>query len=107
MMIAPSRAGRLVVRAEKQEPSPASVYRKRVEAKRSTLLKENFTKLATIATADSKFLSDTFKELDVMHKEFFEKNFGRKKEAVEAEGLGEEEGADASIFLEADGEEKN
>ena len=59
--------------AASKPPSPVSVFRKGVESKRSVMLKDNYNKLLAIATADTKFLSDTLVALDAMHKEMFEK----------------------------------
>lgn len=73
MMMMKSRPTNVKVYAQASKPSPASVLRKKIEAKRSTQLKENFNKLTMIATADTKFLTDTLTELDVLHKGFFEK----------------------------------
>jgi hypothetical protein len=52
--------------------SPVSLFRKNIEAKRSTMLKENYNKLLMIGSADAKFVSDTFVALDALHKEMFD-----------------------------------
>jgi hypothetical protein len=48
------------------------MFRKNIEAKRSTMLKENYNKLLMIGSADAKFVSDTFVALDALHKEMFD-----------------------------------
>ena len=80
-----SRNVSVCVRASAEKPAnKVSVFRKKVEAKRNAMLKENINKLAMIASVDSKFVSDTFQELDVMHRKFFEDAFGKtKKESPE------------------------
>lgn len=96
-MLATSRRTVVAHASAQQKPSPAAAFRKRVEAKRTNILKENFSKLATIATADSAFLNETFKELDTMHREFFDKAFAKKKEDEVADN---EKGDSENIFLE-------
>lgn len=44
-----------------------------LETKRMGLLKDNFNKLAMIASADVKFITDTLTELDEYHKDLVEK----------------------------------
>lgn len=73
------RMNKVVVRAE-SSPSKFQVFRKKVESTRSPLLKENFNKLTFIATAEAKFVSDTLNELDKIHRDLFEKQWGKKKE---------------------------
>lgn len=62
------------VRAESKPPS-VSVFRKNIEEKRKVALKENLNKLTLVATEDFKFVSETFTELDKMHKAWFDKAF--------------------------------
>ena len=65
------------VRAESKPPS-VGVFRKNVEEKRKVILKENLNKLTLVATEDFKFVSETFTELDKMHKAWFDKAFKGK-----------------------------
>lgn len=96
-MLTRTRPSCVTVRAEKQ--NKVSIFRKKVETKRSTMLKDNINKLTLIASADTKFLSDTFTELDVMHKKFFEDTFGSKKTTVSEETVVSTE-EDTNIFRE-------
>ena len=52
-------------------PSPIQESRKAFEKRRLVSLKENFSKLVMIATADAKELTDFAKELDELHKKEF------------------------------------
>lgn len=56
---------------EVPKPSPINEARKAFEKRRLVSLKENFSKLVMIATADGKELSDFAKELDELHKKEF------------------------------------
>lgn len=60
------------------KPSPMAGLRKKVEASRNVVLKDNLNKLASIATADTKFLQELAQELDIKHKDWFEQQ--RKKQ---------------------------
>ena len=98
-----NRMSTVEVRAstEKSSPSRLQVFRKKVESARSPLLKENFNKLTFIATAEAKFVSDTLNELDKIHKDLFEKQWGKKKE-----GSSQVDSKEAEV-VEADGEGEN
>lgn len=97
-MLTRTRPNCVTIRAEKQ--NKVSVFRKKVESKRSTMLKDNLNKLTLIASADAKFLSDTFAELDVMHKKFFEDTFGGKKKTADTEEISISTEEDTNIFRE-------
>ena len=71
------RLHKVIVRAE-SSPSKFQVFRKKVESNRSPLLKENLNKLTFIATAETKFVSDTLNELDRIHREMFDTQWGKK-----------------------------
>jgi len=74
----------LRVRAQQQPPAsqqPSKVsqvtanvqsFRKRVEESRSPIAKDNWNKVAFMASADAKFASDILKDLDQFHKNVFE-----------------------------------
>jgi hypothetical protein len=71
------------------------MFRKNIEAKRSTMLKENYNKLLMIGSADTKFVSDTFVALDALHKEMFDgmaAKWGPKKETMAETDVEEVEG---------------
>jgi hypothetical protein len=59
------------------------VLRKKVEANRAPMLRENVNKITAIASADMKFLNDVFVELDTLHKSMFE-SFGKKKDTKDS-----------------------
>lgn len=89
------------VRASATEPSKLAAFRKKVEAKRTITLKENLNKITTVATADMKFVSDTLKELDAIHKSMFEKYTKSSPTTTDTmESMTEEESTNENIFLE-------
>lgn len=80
-----TRLSNVKVYAQASKPSPISVLRKKLEAKRSSILKDNFNKLTMIATIDTKFFTETLTELDILHKDFFEKQM--KKDVSDVSGV--------------------
>ena len=88
------------VRAE-SKPNNVNVFRKNVEEKRKVILKENLNKLTLVATEDFKFVSETFTELDKMHKEWFDKAFkGKNKNASGGSGVSDaSDSTEINVFL--------
>lgn len=76
--------------------NPIINARKAFEKKRMTSLKENFNKLVTIATADSKEVVDFVKELDELHKKEIEKFMDKMPKTV---GSSNENESKENIFL--------
>lgn len=62
---------------EVPKPSPIQESRKAFEKRRLVSLKENFSKLVMIASADAKELTDFAKELDELHKKEFSAFFDK------------------------------
>lgn len=83
-------------------PKPAAAappsLRKKVEAERAPVLKENLNKLASIASVDVKFLQDLVKELDVKHKEWFDEQ--KKKNNKKTQSNDNDNDEDINIFIE-------
>lgn len=78
------------VRACDAKPSPMASLRKKAEATRSSLLKDNLNKLGVIATADLKFIQEIAKELDTVHKEWFEEQNQKRSSAPQEESKGDD-----------------
>lgn len=64
-----------------QATAKMQVIRRKLEEARSPYVRDTFTKLSSIASTDSKFLSEVFTELDTFHKEMFDSVF--KKPATD------------------------
>lgn len=90
----------LRVRAQQQQSSsPSKVsqvttklqsFRKRVEDSRSPIAKDNWNKVAFMASADAKFANEVIKELDQFHKNVFEIWRGSKEEETSTAVVAEE-----------------
>lgn len=67
--------------------------RKRLEDSRATSVRENWSKVVAIATADVKFADDVLKELDAFHKSILDKSFNKVSpvKADEAENIFKDE----------------
>lgn len=90
MMLVRSRMSYVPIRAEQGKDNKMSVLRKKVETQRSSVIKENLNKLAIIASADVKFLQDTFSEINKIHRDWFDEKFEKNKNKPADDGNGDD-----------------
>jgi len=105
-MISRTSTVRCVAKASSNKPEhPITIARKSFEAKRSITLKENFNKLALLATADTKEISDFIKVIDELHRKEFEELRSKasqlftKKNTTTSSRSGVETDDEENIFL--------
>lgn len=78
---------KLKINCSLKSENPIVDARKRFEKKRNIVLKDNFNKIANIASSEVKDLKGFIDELDQLHRKEFDKLLNKNAEVVEADEI--------------------